>query len=204
MTLTSWTTYKWTDSRLSWDPSKNNDISEIKFNYDQVWNPDVSYFDCPIFTNFWYAIFIVRLFPTISKSQLHSLPITKLLSIPTAWFWWSLKKRIRFDFYWKHPMKYLNVFTHFSDLLPCKCRGMALWTPKLHLQNGILALQPEWRRCSTRRIQRWRSVHVNSIRSRKCDHDQRWRDLWLLHWKIPPFDGFRCLQKSSTMEYRRQ
>ena len=41
MTLTSWTTYKWTDSRLAWDPSKNYNISELKFNYDQVWNPDV-------------------------------------------------------------------------------------------------------------------------------------------------------------------
>ena len=41
MTLTTWTTYKWTDSRLAWDPSKNNNISELKFNYDQVWNPDV-------------------------------------------------------------------------------------------------------------------------------------------------------------------
>ena len=41
MTLTTWTTYKWTDSRLAWDPTKNNNISELKFNYDQVWNPDI-------------------------------------------------------------------------------------------------------------------------------------------------------------------
>ena len=41
MTLTTWTTYKWTDSRLAWDSSKNHNISELKFNYDQVWSPDV-------------------------------------------------------------------------------------------------------------------------------------------------------------------
>ena len=33
--------YTWTDSRLAWDPSKNNNIAELKFNYDQVWTPDV-------------------------------------------------------------------------------------------------------------------------------------------------------------------
>ena len=41
MTLTTWNTYTWTDPRLSWDPSENHDIQDLKFNSDQIWTPDI-------------------------------------------------------------------------------------------------------------------------------------------------------------------
>merc|ERR1712001_480407 len=45
LTLQSWNTYKWKDSRLAWTPTDWNNITTLKFSrHDTIWVPDVFVF----------------------------------------------------------------------------------------------------------------------------------------------------------------
>ena len=45
LTLQTWNTYKWKDSRLAWTPTDWNNITTLKFSrHDTIWVPDVFVF----------------------------------------------------------------------------------------------------------------------------------------------------------------
>merc|ERR1712088_604622 len=44
LTLQTWNTYKWKDSRLAWTPTDWNNITTLKFSRQTIWVPDVLIF----------------------------------------------------------------------------------------------------------------------------------------------------------------
>ena len=99
---------------------------------------------------------------------------------------------------------YLSIAIYFTDFLSNQCWKLALWTPKLHLQNGQLALQPQWcqysRQSRANRYSNWRHISHKSIYRWRSFSATRWIKVFVLHRNVSPFEYFYRISKTQIVE----
>ena len=177
----------WTDPRLTWDPLKEHNIQEVKLDFDQVWRPDVVPYS--------------KQKPTQLLGSYQAIVYSNgmVLMIPEE------TNKVM-----KNTWKYLFNFHSFyyADFLPSQCWQLAIWTSKLHLQNGQLALQPQ--RCQYSRQSwtiwpgwswsRWRYISHQSIHHWRPFSLTRWIKVFVLHRTVSAFEYFYRISKTQNME----